>query len=105
MFLLPVGNAGKRCFADQLIPANPHTHGAKADGFSRIADAHHGYAFTGDVASVAKGLKGIMFSVVPGDHAQAGRPAVHGVVLLVEGKFGHENKQTLLITGIKLRKI
>lgn len=86
MALVPVEDAGKRTFFGQLSKRDAYARGTESDGFGGFADAEHGYTFAGDKGVVAQVLQGIDASVVFGNHAQTGRPAIHGIELGVMTK-------------------
>ena len=79
MILVPMQNAGQAGIVCQLFEIGSNAGGVEADAFGGIADAEHAHAFASDETLFAKGLEGVVPAIVPGDHAEAGGAAVHGV--------------------------
>ncbi len=103
MVLVPVGNAGQRYIIAQLLKVDLDPRGTEPDALGSIADAQHAHSFARDETPLAKGLQGIAAAIVLGDHAEAGRTAVHGVKLKGEGEFvdqGSNNLYLFLSTSV-----
>ena len=77
MLLVPVNDAGKRSFLRQLVEGKAAAHGVEADLLRRAADAQQRHAVAADEAVLPQALQRIVPTVMPGDHAQAGRATVH----------------------------
>jgi len=77
--LVPVDDARQRHLVAELLPGDLHARRTEADALRRIAYPQHRHPFTGDVASLAEVLETVAPAVMPRNHTQARRAAVHRV--------------------------
>ena len=89
VLLIPVQDGGQRSLQRELLHIELSPQGAEANTLGGAADAQHGYALAGDVAPLPQRFETPLPPVVPGHHAQAGGPAVHGIFLAYVEEFGH----------------
>ena len=80
--LVPVDDARQRHLVAELLPDDLHTSRTEANTLRRIAYPQHRHPFAGDVAPLAKVLEAVAPAVMPRNHTQARRAAVHGIKLL-----------------------
>ena len=79
VFLIPVHNDGQSSLIAQLLKAEltkPNTLGSSAN-------TQYAHPLAGYMATLAKRFEVVVLAVVACHHAQAGRAAVHGVVLMI----------------------
>ena len=91
MIVVPEQHTWKRHGFAQLFERDLGTERPHANAVGSICQAQHAYTFTGDEAMFTEMLNGVFPSVIPGNGAQAGWAAVHGVGLEhgLNGMFGH----------------
>ena len=77
--LVPVDDARQRHLVAELLPGDLHARRTEADALCCIAYPQHRHPLAGDVASLAEVLETVAPAVMPRNHTQARRAAVHRV--------------------------
>ena len=86
MVLVPVQDAGQRYLLAQLLQRHLHPHRSETDPLPRVADAQHRHPLARDERLFTQVPDRVTPPIVLRDHPEAGRAAIGGLELVVEGE-------------------